>query len=64
MIGILLDGSVAYGDRLESALFHIACDLAEDEDLVEDCGEGFGKYSVEEVVLITSFFPGFPVACN
>ncbi len=57
MIGILLDGSVAYGDRLdcanlrgeyidddvESALFHIACDLAEDEDLVEDCGEALAS---------------------
>ncbi|CAN7188602.1 hypothetical protein LJR168_000456 [Pseudoxanthomonas sp. LjRoot168] len=57
MIGILLDGSAAYGDRLdcanhlgeyidddvESALCHIACNLAEDEDLVEDCGEALAS---------------------
>ncbi|TQM10346.1 hypothetical protein FB548_2547 [Pseudoxanthomonas sp. 3HH-4] len=57
MIGILLDGSAPYGDRLdcakylgeyfdddaERALFHVACDSAEDEDLVEDCGEALAS---------------------
>lgn len=57
MIGILLNKLSEYGDRLdcakylgdyveedaESALLHVACDEAEDEDLVDDCSEALAR---------------------
>lgn len=57
MIGILLNKSSEYGDRLdcakylgdyveedaESALLVVACNAAENEDLVEDCSEALAR---------------------
>ena len=57
MIGILLNKSSEYGDRLdcakylgdyveedaESALLVVACNAGENEDLVEDCSEALAR---------------------
>lgn len=57
MIGILLNKSSKYGDRLdcakylgdyveedaESALLVVACNAAENEDFVEDCSEALAR---------------------